>query len=75
MLCGSSTTQTTFALAVRVAAVRAQLAFGDVVADTAQAELVLNVQDGLRQVLGIVARGAGRLPEFCFADSVSQDGS
>src|ERR1035437_3089115 len=58
MLCGSSTTQTTFALAVRVAAVRAQLAFGDVVADAAQAELILDVQDGLRQVLGIVARGA-----------------
>ena len=45
-------------IAAGVAAVLAQLARGDVVADFAKAELILDVQDGLRQVLGIVASGA-----------------
>ena len=58
MLCGSSTTQITCWSRLRIAAVLAQLAIADVVADAAQAQLVLHVQDGLRQVLGIVAAGA-----------------
>ena len=58
MLCGSSTTQTTLRIAVGVAAELAQLAVADVVADAAQAQLVLDVEDGLRQVLGILAPGA-----------------
>ena len=45
-------------VAVRIAAVRAQLAVADVVADAAEAELVLDVEQRLRQVLGIVAAGA-----------------
>ena len=47
-----------FRVAAAVAAILAQLARGDVVADAAQAELILDVQDGLRQVLGVVAAGA-----------------
>ena len=36
----------------------AQLAVADVVADAAEAQLVLHVEDGLRQMLGIFAAGA-----------------
>jgi len=45
-------------VAVAIAAELAQFAFGDVVADAAEAEFILDVQDGLREVLGVVAAGA-----------------
>ncbi len=41
-----------------IAAVLAELAVADVVAYAAEAQLVLHVENGLRQVLGIVAAGA-----------------
>jgi hypothetical protein len=59
-----------FRIAVAVAAILAQFAVGDVVADATQAELILNVQDGLRQVLGIVAAGAGTLNANYFVNGV-----
>ncbi len=45
-------------VAIGVAAILADLAIRDVVADAAEAELILDVQDGLREVLGILAAGA-----------------
>ena len=47
-----------FGVAIAIAAILADLAIGDVVADAAQAELVLYVEDGLREMLGILAFGA-----------------
>ena len=43
---------------MRVAAILAGLAVADVVAERAEAQLVLDVEDRLRQVLGVVAAGA-----------------
>ena len=45
-------------IAVGFAAVLAQLAVADVVADAAEAQLVLDVEDRLGQVLGVLAAGA-----------------
>ena len=42
-------------VAVRIPAELAKLAIGNVVADGAQSQLVLNVEYGLRQVFGVVA--------------------
>ena len=58
MLCGSSTTQTTLGSRLVSLQYWQSLAVGDVVADAAEAELVLDVEDGLREVLGVVAAGA-----------------
>ena len=41
-----------------VAAILAQFGIADVIADRADAQLVFNVENGLREVLGIVAAGA-----------------
>ena len=62
-----------FRVAVAVAAILAQFAVGDVVADAAQAELILDVQDGLHQVLGVLASGAGRLHVVYFVTGVSPE--
>ena len=56
--CGSSTTQIDFRIASGIAAELAHFAVADVVADAAEPELVLDVQNGLRQLLGVVAAAA-----------------
>jgi hypothetical protein len=45
-------------IAVRIAAEDAQIAVADVVADTAEAQLVVDIQQGLGELFGVVARGA-----------------
>lgn len=45
-------------VAIGIAAELAQIAIADVVADAAEAEFILDVEDGLRQVAGIVARAS-----------------
>ena len=48
-------------LAVRVAAKQAQFAVADVVAVFADAEFIFDVEDRLRQIFGIFARGAKQM--------------
>jgi len=47
-----------FWIAAGIAAVEAQVAFANVVAEAAETQLVLNVEEGLREMFGVFAAGA-----------------